>query len=123
MSVKDFNKYCELRDDSKKHFFIFKNCSRKWMNQSDEERGSSGINILWPNTNNEHFKEELRKLEDGEKQSANNISPIIKYSLENGITALWFGDMENDFLEKIIEDMELTKADIILSMASNLSYT
>ena len=111
----DFNKYCELRDDSNKHFFIFKDCTRKWMNQSDETRGRSGINILWPDTNNEHFKDELKKLEDGEKKSANNISPIIKYSLANGITALWFGDMENDFLEKIINNVELPKANVIFA--------
>ena len=111
----DFNKYCELRDDSNKHFFIFKDCTRKWMNQSDETRDSSGINILWPDPNNEHFKDELKKLEDGEKKSANNISPIIKYSLENGITALWFGDMESDFLEKIIDNVELPNADIIFA--------
>lgn len=84
----DFNKYCELRDDNDKHFFIYKNCSRKWMNDYDKKRGSSGINILWPNTSNEFFKEELEKLENGEKDSANNISPIIKYSLKDGATAL-----------------------------------
>lgn len=111
----DFNKYCELRDDPNKHFFIFKDCSRKWMNQSDETIGSSGINILWPNTNNKHFIDELKKLEEGEKKSANNISPIIKYSLSNGITALWFGDMENDFLEKIINNVKLPKADVIFA--------
>ena len=42
-------------------FYIKKGCVRKWMNESglDEEgnnRGSSGINILWPNVNNEHYK-------------------------------------------------------------------
>ena len=80
----DFNSYCELRDDTDKCFFIDKCCSRKWINEPDEKRDSSEIFILWPNTNNEYFKEELKKLEDGEKDSANNISPIIKYSLKDG---------------------------------------
>lgn len=111
----DFNKYCELRDDNDKHFFIYKNCSRKWMNDYDKRRGSSGINILWPDTSNEFFKEELEKLENGEKDSANNISPVIKYSLKDGVTALWFGDMESDFIEKIRDEIDFPKADIIFA--------
>ena len=111
----DFNKYCELRDDDDKHFFIYKNCSRKWMNQSDNNRKSSGIFILWPDINNESFKDELEKLESGEKNSANNISPIIEYSLNKGVTALWFGDMESDFLEKIKDEINFPKADVIFA--------
>mgnify|MGYP002660183284 FL=1 len=34
----DFKKYCELRD-SDKAFYIYKGCSRKWMNQTDDTRG------------------------------------------------------------------------------------
>lgn len=112
---KDFNKYCELRDDNNKHFFIYKDCSRKWMNESNEERHSSGISILWPNINNKYFKEELRKLENGEKNSPNNISPIIQYSLENGVTTLWFGDMESDFLEKVKNEINFPNAHVIFA--------
>ena len=111
----DFNKYCELRDDNDKHFSIYKNCSRKWMNKSGDNIKSSGIFILWPDINNESFKEELEKLENGEKGSANNISPIIKYSLNKGVTALWFGDMESDFLEKIKDKIDFPKADVIFA--------
>ena len=39
-----FKHYCELRD-AEKVFHISKGCSRKWMNMSDDERGSSGIDI------------------------------------------------------------------------------
>ena len=60
------------------------------MNTNSEERGSSGINILWPDTENTQFKEQLKLRKDG--GNANNISPIIKYSLENGVVALWFGE-------------------------------
>src|SRR5207245_8080154 len=55
-----FQRYCELRDSAKNAFYIKKGCTRKWMNQDDEERKSSGISILWPNPDNEHFKEERR---------------------------------------------------------------
>lgn len=111
----DFNRYCELRDNTKKHFFIHKGCSRKWMNDSDDERGSSGISILWPDENNSDFKEELNKIEKGEKDSSNNISPIIRYSLNNGVTVLWFGDLEKSFLEKVKEEIDFQKAHIIFA--------
>src|SRR5229473_1958041 len=41
----DFNQYCALRDDPKRAFYIFKDCTRRWMNQEGEGRGSAGINI------------------------------------------------------------------------------
>ncbi|MGR5579938.1 hypothetical protein ACP5WH_06305 [Enterocloster bolteae] len=111
----DFKKYCELRDSDKKAFYIYERCSRRWMNQNDEEKkyGSSGINILWPITDNEDYKAELLNAKEG--KSPNNISPIIKYSLSNGVTVLWFGDLENSFMEKIKDTVELPKADIIFA--------
>ena len=111
----DFKKYCELRDSDKKAFSIYEGCSRRWMNQNDEEKkyGSSGINILWPITDNEDYKAELLNAKEG--KSPNNISPIIKYSLSNGVTVLWFGDLENSFMEKIKDTVELPKADIIFA--------
>ena len=110
----DFNEYCKLRD-GEHAFYIRKGCSRRWMNLLDEERGSSGINILWPDTNNQDFKDELEKIESGKTDSPNNISPIIKYSLEDGITALWFGDLENDFLDKIKDNLTFSEADVIFA--------
>ena len=111
----DFKKYCELRDSDKKAFYICEGCSRCWMNQNDEEKkyGSSGINILWPITDNEDYKAELLNAKEG--KSPNNISPIIKYSLSNGVTVLWFGDLENSFMEKIKDTVELPEADIIFA--------
>jgi beta-lactamase superfamily II metal-dependent hydrolase len=109
----NFKRYCKLRDSSEKAFYLKKGCSRKWMNQSDQERGSAGINILWPVTENEDFKEALEKAKNGE--SPNNISPIIKYSLKDGVSALWMGDLENDFLEKIKNKLDLSKIDIIFA--------
>lgn len=113
--TEDFKRYCELRDSKDKAFHIYRECSRCWMNKDDDEKkyGSSGINILWPITSNEDYKTELSNAKDG--KSPNNISPIIKYSLNNGVTVLWFGDLENTFMEKIKDLIELPKADIIFA--------
>lgn len=108
----DFNFYCELRDSSKA-FYIEKGCSRKWMNISDETRGQAGINILWPNTNNAHFKEALEAAKNGE--SPNNISPIIQYRLANGATILWMGDLETEFMENIKDELDLPKVNILFA--------
>lgn len=110
----DFDEYCKLRDGDHA-FYINKGCSRKWMNEESDERGSSGINILWPDINNQYFKEELENIESGKTDSPNNISPIIKYSLKDGITALWFGDLENDFLDKIKDNINLSESDVIFA--------
>ena len=109
----DFNKYCELRD-SDKAYFIKAGCRRCYLNDDNDKKiGSSGISILWPDTDNEDYKEELANVKKGNKP--NNISPIIKYSLSEGVTVLWFGDMENEFSEKIKDDISLPKADIIFA--------
>lgn len=110
----DFIKYKELRD-SEKAFYIYRECSRCWMNRNDEEKkyGSSGINILWPIREDENYKSELENVKNGE--SPNNISPIIKYSLNEGVNVLWFGDLENSFMEKIKDTIELPEADIIFA--------
>ncbi len=110
----DFIKYKELRD-SEKAFYIYRECSRCWMNRNDEEKkyGSSGINIVWPIREDENYKSELENVKNGE--SPNNISPIIKYSLNEGVNVLWFGDLENSFMEKIKDTIELPEADIIFA--------
>ncbi|MEM9272619.1 MAG: hypothetical protein AAGA80_06590 [Cyanobacteria bacterium P01_F01_bin.143] len=110
--TQDFIKYKELRD-SDKAFYIYISCSRKWMNQSDEERGSAGISILWPNTDNENYQQALEEAKEG--KSPNNISPIIKYSLEEGVTMLWMGDLESDFMEKIKDELSLPSTDIVFA--------
>jgi len=108
----DFLRYCELRDGSRA-FHIYKGCSRKWMNMEDSERRTSGIHILWPILTNEDYKKELKKA--SEKGSPNNISPIIKYSVENGVTALWFGDLETTFMEDIVAEVDMPKADVVFA--------
>lgn len=108
--TESFQEYCNLRDGDKA-FYIYKDCSRRWMNQSDDERGSSGINILWPETDNESFKEQLNLVKDG--KSPNNISPIIKYSC--GVVFLWMGDLETDFLEKVKDDIGFDEVDVLFA--------
>jgi beta-lactamase superfamily II metal-dependent hydrolase len=109
----DFDEYCTLRDDPKKAFYICRGCSRKWLNQGSDERDGSGIALLWPITNNEHYKKELRKAEEG--RSCNNISPIMKYSLEDGARVLWMGDLEMEFMEKIKDAITMDSVDIIFA--------
>jgi len=108
----DFDKYCELRD-SEKAFYLYKDCTRKWMNQSSEERGSAGLNIRWPDTENEYYKDALALAEEGE--SPNNISIILSYKLENGVKVLWMGDLETDFMENIEDDISLFEIDILFA--------
>ena len=115
--TEDFNEYSSLRDGNK-HFYLEKGCSRKWMNQEGEDDtgvkiGSSGLFVLWPILSNEYFKDALEKAKNGE--SPNNISPIIKYSIENGAKILWFGDLEKEFMENIKDELNIEKADIIFA--------
>ena len=107
-----FERYCELRD-SKKAFYISKGCTRRWMNQTSEERSSSGINILWPDLENEHFKEALAACDLGE--SYNNTSAVVRYKLENGASVMWLGDLETDFMESITDDIVLEKTTVVFA--------
>ena len=115
-STPSFDEYCKLRDDTKKAFYIYKGCSRKWMNKNsdendDENRGSAGISILWPDTSNDDFKSELEKANKGE--SPNNISPIIKYNC--GAKFMWMGDIESDFLNSVKENIEFEKIHVLFA--------
>jgi hypothetical protein len=108
----DFEKYCELRDSSK-CFYLVKGCSRKWLNETDEERKGSGIKCLWPITTNEDYKSALEEAKKG--NSPNNISPIITYSLKNGATFMWLGDIENDLIEKVKNEIDWNEIDILFA--------
>lgn len=117
LETSSFKRYCKLRD-SDKAFYIKKGSSRKWMNESGKDKngkeiGSSGINILWPDIDDQDYKAELQKAKDG--VAFNNISCIIKYSLNGGVTAIWMGDLEKDFMEKIKDKIDLPKVDILFA--------
>ena len=106
-----FNKYCELRD-SDKSSHLYKGCSRKWMNQSDYGIGSSGIFIYWPKTSNPEY---IKALKDAAKGLPNNISPIIRYSMSNGTSFMWMGDLETDFMESISNELDLPRTNVLFA--------
>lgn len=115
-NFEDFDYYCELRD-SDIHYYLYKNCERKWMNKSDEndkeDHGCAGINCLWPVENNEDFKNALDLAEEG--KAYNNLSPVLTYSLNNGVKVMWMGDIEKDFLEKIKGEINWDEVDILFA--------
>jgi hypothetical protein len=39
----------------------------------------------------------------------------VKYSLEDGVTILWMGDLETDFMENISDELALPKIDILFA--------
>ena len=99
----DFKRYCHLRDGDKA-FYIYKGCSRRWMNLSDNERKTAGIQILWPNVDNADYKAALQ--DAAADTNPNNISPVITYSVENGGSFVWMGDLETDFVEEIEDEVD-----------------
>ena len=109
----DFKRYCRLRDDPKKAFYLYSGCSRRWMNKSSDERGNAGIDILWPIVDDDDYQSALNDAAQG--LTPNNISCIIKYSLNGGVTMLWMGDLETDFMEKIEEKVDILKVDILFA--------
>ncbi|MDA9490414.1 ComEC/Rec2 family competence protein [Bradyrhizobium sp. CCBAU 11361] len=111
--TQSFKHYCKLRDDTGKAFYIYKGCSRRWMNQDDDERGSAGISILWPDTSNAHFKEALADGEEG--ISYNNMSAVIRYAMSGGASFLWLGDLETEFMESITNSIKLEKTTVVFA--------
>lgn len=111
--TEDFQRYCKLRD-GEYSYYISKDCARKWMNRSDDERHASGIDVLWPNMDNENFKKVLKSAAD-DGTDVNNLSPVITYSVNEGIVAMWMGDLEHDFLEKIKDQVEWPQVDILFA--------
>lgn len=109
----DFLRYCKLRD-GKHHFYISKGCTRKWMNQADSTRDSSGLRVLWPVLDDENFKGVLDTTSSA-GTGVNNLSPVITYSLKNNLTVMWMGDMEHDFLELIKNQISWPKIDILFA--------
>ena len=118
----DFNFYCKLRDgaaDSKqpKTIYITKDIQLKWLNDYDphdpEDPGVAGIHFLWPDPNNAAFQDALRTSTND--VNVNNIAPIFIYSLENGVKAMWMGDMTETFQETIASDIGRYKIDILFA--------
>jgi beta-lactamase superfamily II metal-dependent hydrolase len=107
-----FRRYCQLRDGDKA-YYVHKGCSRKWLNQGDEVRHSAGIHFLWPDLSNAHFKTALASCDAGE--SYNNTSAVVRYSIQDGASFLWLGDLETEFMEDISNSIELPKTTIVFA--------
>lgn len=107
-----FKRYVQLRD-SDAAFYLTKGCSRKWMNLSGDGRDSSGIQIRWPDPENEYFKEALKTAAAG--GSPNNISVALTYAINEGPTFMWMGDLESDFMEKVEQSMSLPKITVLFA--------
>lgn len=107
-----FKHYKSLRDGDKA-FHIYEGCSRRWMNLSNDERSSSGINILWPKTRNARYMDALSNANDG--QSPNNLSIVAHYAINEGATFCWFGDLETSFMESIYDDIDLRSSSIVFA--------
>lgn len=110
--TESFKYYCQLRD-SEKAFHIYKGCTRKWMNMGDETRSTAGVNILWPDTSNAHFKEALASCDAGD--SYNNTSAVIRYSVQDGASVMWLGDLETEFMENILDSIDLPKTTVVFA--------
>ena len=108
----DFKRYKKLRD-GEHAFYIYRHCTRRWINQDGDGRGSAGINILWPSTSDPDFKSALDDAEEG--LPPNNISCIVKYSIEDGASFLWMGDLETDFMEKLEKKIAMPKIDVLFA--------
>jgi beta-lactamase superfamily II metal-dependent hydrolase len=107
-----FKRYCQLRDGAKA-FYISKGCTRRWMNLSGEGRDTSGINVLWPETSNQHFKDALAACDAGEHY--NNTSAVLRYAFEGGSSFMWLGDLETDFMDNITSDISLQKTTVVFA--------
>jgi beta-lactamase superfamily II metal-dependent hydrolase len=109
----DFERYCQLRDEPKRAFYLYRGCSRRWMNESSDERGSAGLSVLWPRVDDADYQSALNDATQG--LTPNNISCIVKYALNDGATMLWMGDLETDFMEKIEKKVDIPKVDILFA--------
>jgi beta-lactamase superfamily II metal-dependent hydrolase len=107
-----FQRYRALRDGTKA-YWMERGCARKWLNESDETRSGAGIQVVWPDTTNRHFKEALAACNAGE--SFNNTSAVIRYSLTGGASFMWLGDLDKEFMEKIKDDIQLEKTTVVFA--------
>lgn len=107
-----FKHYRKLRD-GEHAYYVEKGCARRWLNDSNDERGSAGISIWWPNTSNAEFKKALQQAKEG--TAFNNISLIARYAAANNARMLWLGDLETAFMESIEADVPLAPVHIIFA--------
>lgn len=113
--TKSFEKYEELRDKNViNKFHLKKSCKRRYMNLKDETIGSSGIDVLWPELENNSFQDELKMSNDDPNHSPNNLSPILTYS--NGtFKAMFMGDLTTEYMDMIEPYVNWKKVNVLLA--------
>ena len=96
-----------------RNYAIQRGITRAWLNNSNNNNGSSGISFHWPNLNNDKFKQALKLVSEG--KGMNNICPIFTYSLENGATYMWMGDLETEMQQSYYDEYtnSIPKVDIL----------
>jgi hypothetical protein len=102
--TEDFERYRELHD-STKAFFLERGCLK--------ESDFGPIEVLWPVLENPDFQAVLLAAEEG--ANPNNLSTILSYRREKGVTMLWFGDLETEFMARIEDEIELPRAEIVFA--------
>ncbi|WP_409281167.1 ComEC/Rec2 family competence protein [Pseudomonas defluvii] len=107
-----FLHYQSLRDGDKA-FYLEKGVRRRWLNASDDTRPGAGVQVLWPNVDNPNYVAALRKCDAGE--SPNNVSCVLRYALKGGASFMWLGDLETEFMESIVDDIDLEKTTVVFA--------
>lgn len=70
-----------------------------WLNQKDENNGSSGIEFHWPVLNNKKFQDALQAINEG-RGNPNEISCVLTYSVGNGAKYMWMGDLSTEMQQE-----------------------
>jgi hypothetical protein len=83
------------------------------MNQSDDERKTSGLEIVWPGLTDPDYMSALADAAAG--MTPNNISCIVRYAVHEGPSMIWMGDLETDFMEKLQDKVTLPETDILFA--------
>ena len=113
----DYKLYKSMRSWAKdwiSTFHLYKNCSRKYKNQSWAECGSAWIYTLRPDRTNEFFLDELNKSNASSTHSPNNLSPIIYYR-EWDISAIRMWDMSTEYMNNIIDKVDIQECNILFA--------
>lgn len=84
-----------------KNFAVQRGIKRVWLNESNDQNSGSGINFQWPALDNQKFKDALKLVSEGKK--INNICPIFTYSVKNGASYMWMGDLETEMQQAYYE--------------------
>lgn len=93
---------CYHRLLAEKNFAIKCGIKRVWLNKGNDQNESSEINFMWPDLENEKFKQALNFVSEGKK--INNICPIFTYTAKNGATYMWMGDLETEMQQAYYDE-------------------